>query len=191
MTHDAPLFPVSRRQMLAQSGAGFGMLGLAGVLDQQSVHAAAKAPVAPAVSIASSNPLAAKSPHHTPKAKRVIFLFMNGGPSHVDTFDPKPELVKQAGKKGPGGKWMPTPFKFANQGQSGIPVSDLYPHVSTCIDDICVIRSMYTSTPNHEPGLFMMNSGVQQPIRPAMGSWLNYGLGTENQNLPGLSLIHI
>ena len=93
MTHDAPLFPVSRRQMLAQSGAGFGMLGLAGVLDQQSVRAAAKAPVAPAVSIASSNPLAAKSPHHTPKAKRVIFLFMNGGPSHVDTFDPKPELV--------------------------------------------------------------------------------------------------
>ena len=189
MTHDAPLFPVSRRQMLAQSGAGFGMLGLAGVLDQQSVHAAAKAPVAPAVSIASSNPLAAKSPHHTPKAKRVIFLFMNGGPSHVDTFDPKPELVKQAGKKGPGGKWMPTPFKFANQGQSGIPVSDLYPHVSTCIDDICVIRSMYTSTPNHEPGLFMMNSGVQQPIRPAMGSWLNYGLGTENQNLPGFVVL--
>ena len=189
MTHDAPLFPVSRRQMLAQSGAGFGMLGLAGVLDQQSVHAAAKAPVAPAVSIASSNPLAAKSPHHTPKAKRVIFLFMNGGPSHVDTFDPKPELVKQAGKKGPGGKWMPTPFKFANQGQSGIPVSDLYPHVSTCIDDICVIRSMYTSTPNHEPGLFMMNSGVQQPIRPAMGSWLNYGLGTENQNLPGFVVV--
>jgi len=189
MTHDVPLFPVSRRQMLAQSGAGFGMLGLAGVLDQQSVHAAVKAPVAPAISIASSNPLAAKSPHHTPKAKRVIFLFMNGGPSHVDTFDPKPELVKQAGKKGPGGKWMPTPFKFANQGQSGIPVSDLYPHVSTCIDDICVIRSMYTSTPNHEPGLFMMNSGVQQPIRPAMGSWLNYGLGTENQNLPGFVVL--
>ena len=187
MMHDAPLLPVSRRQMLATSGAGFGMLGLAGVLEQQSVRAAA--PVAPAVSVAAANPLAAKAPHHTPKAKRVIFLFMNGGPSHVDTFDPKPELVKQAGKKGPGGKWMPTPFKFANQGQSGIPVSDLYPHVSTCIDDICVIRSMYTSTPNHEPGLFMMNSGVQQPIRPAMGSWLNYGLGTENQNLPGFVVL--
>ena len=181
MTHDAPWLPVSRRRMLAQSGAGFGMLGLAGVLDQQSVHAAAP--------VAAANPLAAKAPHHTPRAKRIIFLFMNGGPSHVDTFDPKPELAKQSGKKGPGGKWMPTPFKFSNQGQSGIPVSELYPHVSTCIDDICVIRSMHTSTPNHEPGLFMMNSGVQQPIRPAMGSWLNYGLGTENQNLPGFVVL--
>jgi len=190
MTYDAPLPPVSRRQMLASSGAGFGMLGLAGVLDSQSARAAvAKTPVAPQVALASSNPLAAKAPHHTPRAKRIIFLFMNGGPSHVDTFDPKPELAKQAGKKGPGGKWMPTPFQFSQQGQAGIPVSDLFPHVSTCIDDICVIRSMYTSTPNHEPGLFMMNSGVQQPIRPSMGSWLNYGLGTENQNLPGFVVL--
>ncbi len=188
MTHDASTPLVSRRQMLTSSGAGFGMLGLAGVLDQQ-VAGAAKSPVASKVAVATPNPLAAKAPHHSPKAKRVIFLFMNGGPSHVDTFDPKPELVKQAGKKGPGGKWMPTPFKFSQQGQAGIPVSDLYPHVSTCIDDICVIRSMYTSTPNHEPGLFMMNSGVQQPIRPAMGSWLNYGLGTENQNLPGFVVL--
>ena len=186
MTHDAPALPVSRRQLLATSGAGFGLLGLAGVLDQQSVRAAA---TAPAVSTGSANPLAAKPPHHTPRAKRIIFLFMNGGPSHVDTFDPKPELVRQAGKKGPGGKWMPTPFKFSNQGQSGTPVSDLFPHISTCIDDICVIRSMYTSTPNHEPGLFMMNCGVQQPLRPAMGSWLNYGLGTENQNLPGFVVL--
>ncbi|MFP6703940.1 MAG: DUF1501 domain-containing protein, partial [Planctomycetaceae bacterium] len=178
MTHDTPLPPVSRRRMLAHSGAGFGLLGLAGVLDSQAAGA-----------ITSSNPLAAKAPHHTPRAKRIIFLFMNGGPSHVDTFDPKPELARQAGKKGPGGKWMPTPFDFTNQGQSGTPVSDLFPHVSSCIDDICVIRSMYTSTPNHEPGLFMMNSGVQQPIRPSMGSWLNYGLGTENQNLPGFVVL--
>jgi len=119
----------------------------------------------------------------------VIFLFMNGGPSHVDTFDPKPELKKQAGQPGPGGKFMPSPFVFNRYGESGIEVSELYPHVGGCIDDICVVRSMYTSTPNHEPGLFMMNSGSQQPIRPSLGSWLSYGLGTENQNLPGFVVL--
>ena len=184
MTGNTMLPFVSRREMLARSGAGFGLLGLASVLDQ-----AGAAESRPTTSGISKNPLAPKQPPFTPRAKRIIFLFMNGGPSHVDTFDPKPELVRQAGKKGPGGKWMPSPFKFSKQGQSGIDVSELYPHLSTCIDEICVLRSMYTSTPNHEPGLFMMNSGIQQPLRPAMGSWLNYGLGTENQNLPGFVVL--
>ena len=116
---------------------------------------------------------------------------MNGGPSHVDTFDPKPELEKQAGKQASNGKgkYLASPFKFSRYGQSGIEVSELYPHVGKTIDDICVLRSMYTSTPNHEPGLFMMNSGSQQPIRPSLGSWLTYGLGTENQNLPGFVVL--
>lgn len=161
----------SRREMLRRAAGGFGVVGLAGTIADATAG--------------NVDPLSRREPHFRPRAKRVIFLFMNGGPSHVDTFDPKPELVRQSGKSGPGGKYMPTPFKFARHGQSGIEVSELYPHVGQCIDDICVIRSMYTSTPNHEPGLLMMQSGNQQPIRPCMGSWLTYGLGSENRNLPG------
>ena len=182
MKHDTDGFSISRRRMLTQSGAGFGWLGLAATLAEEQQLTAAP-------DIESRNPLAPKRPHFKPQAKRIIFLFMNGGPSHVDTFDPKPELVNQEGKKGPGGKWMPSPFKFSRHGQSGLAVSDLYPHVARCIDDVCVVRSMYTSTPNHEPGLFMMNSGIQQPLRPSLGSWLIYGLGTENQNLPGFVVL--
>ncbi len=175
--NDRPIHsPLNRREMLRRTGAGFGMLGLSTLLSDQ---AAAD----------STNPLAPKAPHFAPRAKRVIFLFMNGGPSHVDTFDPKPELERQAGKSGPGGKYMPSPFKFKRHGQSGIEVSEIFPHIAGCVDDMCVIRSMYTSTPNHEPGLFMMNSGVQQPIRPCLGSWLTYGLGSDNQNLPGFVVL--
>ena len=173
---------MSRREVLARTAAGFGMLGLAGVCeaDQQ-----------PLDSVGSKDPLSPKHSHFKARSKHVIFLFMNGGPSHVDTFDPKPELKKQAGKPGANGrgKYMPSPFAFSRQGESGIEVSELYPHVGKRIDDICVLRSMYTSTPNHEPGLFMMNSGSQQPIRPSLGSWLTYGLGTENQNLPGFVVL--
>ena len=131
-------------------------------------------------------------------AKRVIFLFMNGGPSHVDTFDPKPSLVKYSGQtpdvlkkngRGDGGKLMPTPFNIVRYGKCGIEATDLYPEVGSCMDDICVVRSMYTDNPNHEPALLMMNSGNMQPIRPSMGSWITYGLGTENQNLPGFITI--
>lgn len=180
MTNDSgpmQFSPFSRRRMLSSTAAGFGMLGLAGVCAAEQEQQAA-----PTIS---DSPLMPKPSHFAARAKHVIFLFMNGGPSHVDTFDPKPELVTQAGKPGPGGKYMPSPFTFKPYGQSGIEVSELYPHVGECIDDICVVRSIYTSTPNHEPGLFMMNSGTQQPIRPCLGSWLTYGLGTENQNLPG------
>ena len=173
--------PISRRDLLTRSAAGFGMLGLASVLSDERL--------ADAESTLSRDPLAPKAPHFAAKAKHLIFLFMNGGPSHVDSFDPKPELVKQAGKPGPGGNYMPSPFKFQQRGECGLPISEIFPHLGEHMDDLCVIRSMYTSTPNHEPGLFMMNSGTQQPTRPCMGSWLNYGLGTENQNLPGFVVL--
>src|SRR5207247_3836605 len=123
-------------------------------------------------------------------------LFMNGGPSHVDTFDPKPGLTEHDGEALPESvisksgrknntKLMKSQFKTEKYGEAGIEVSELYPQVGGCIDDICVLRSMYTDNPNHEPGLLLMNSGNMQPIRPSMGSWLTYALGSDNQNLPG------
>jgi len=178
----------SRRQWLSRMGTGFGTLGLASVLAQSGMLGSN------AAQAAATNPLAPRSPHFAPRAKRVIFLFMNGGPSHVDTFDPKPELEKYAGQQPEEltknyqrkvGKLFPSPFKFQKQGENGVDVSELYPHIASVIDDICVIRSMHTDIPNHEPGLLMMNSGNTQPTRPSLGSWLTYGLGTENQNLPG------
>lgn len=162
---------ISRREMLRRSGAGFGMLGLAGALQQASAN----------------EPKA----HFAPKAKRVIFLMMNGAPSHVDTFDPKPALKKHEGQK-PQGKlyrsakagFKPSPFRFEKRGESGIEISELLPNLSKSADDLCVIRSMHTNVPNHEPGLLVMASGNQQPVRPSMGSWISYGLGSENHNLP-------
>ncbi len=174
---------ISRRDMLKSSGTGLGVLGLAGLLADEAKSAPA-----------SANPLAPKVAHFPAKAKHVIHLFMNGGPSQVDTFDPKPELTKQHGKQ-PGaagkaterktGPLYKSPFTFKKYGQSGIEVSEIFPEIGSCIDDICVVRSMHTNIPNHEPGLLLMTCGNTQPIRPSMGSWLTYGLGTENQNLPG------
>ncbi len=167
----------SRREMLTRSGTGFGMLGLSSVLANEVGAAAAPDPMIP------------KQTHFPAKAKNIIFLFMNGGPSHVDTFDPKPELKKQEGKPGKGGKYMSSPYSFKRYGESGIPMSEIYPHLSECADDLCILNGMHTSTPNHEPGLLMMNSGAQQPVRPCLGSWVTYGLGTENQNLPGFVVL--
>ena len=139
-------------------------------------------------------PLAPKRPHFPARARHVIHIFANGGPSHVDTFDPKPALEKYAGKLLPvenlrterkTGAAFPSPYKFRKYGQSGIEVSEIFPHVGECIDDIAVIRSMHADVPNHEPSLLLMNCGEARLIRPSMGSWINYGLGTENQNLPG------
>lgn len=174
---------MTRRDALLTMGAGFGMLGFADVLNAgvSAVPAAA-------------NPLAPKPPHFPARAKHVIFLFLNGGPSHVDTFDPKPMLTKYDGKPMPSGNLkterktgnlLASPFKFKKCGQSGIEVSEIFPKLGECMDDVCVIRSLYTDRPNHEPSLFMMNSGEKLPGRPSMGAWITYGLGSENQNLPG------
>ena len=159
-----------------RSGMGMGALGL-GTLAQ-----------------AAGNPLSTRPPHFRPRAKRIIHLFMNGGPSHVDTFDPKPELARYAGKMLPmrnlpterkTGAALPSPFKFAQHGQSGLPVSEIFPHTAKHADEICVLRSMRADVPNHEPSLMLMNCGESLQVRPSMGSWLTYGLGSENQNLPG------
>jgi hypothetical protein len=171
-------------------GTGMGILGLAGVLNDQQLLGAA-----PANATSSTpSPLAPRPAHFPPRAKHVIHVFMNGGPSQVDTFDPRPALAKHHGKEPPKdhrstgrrvGTLMQSPFKFHRHGRSGLEVSEIFPGIASCIDDICVIRSMHTDIPNHEPSLLMMTSGETQPTRPSMGSWLTYGLGTENQNLPG------
>ena len=177
--------PLSRRDFLSRSGMGMASLGFAGLMASQGLVSAGE-------SLAS--PLAPKLPPLPAKAKRVIHLFMNGGPSHVDTFDPKPSLEKYAGKPLPRenlrterktGAAFPSPYKFQKYGQSGIEVSEIFPHVGECIDDIAVIRSMHADVPNHEPSLLLMNCGEARLIRPSMGSWVTYGLGSENQNLPG------
>jgi len=140
------------------------------------------------------NPLAPKPPHFPAKAKHVIHLFMNGGPSQVDTFDPKPALEKYVGKKLPSpnlrterptGAAFPSPFKFKKYGESGLEVSELFQHTAKHIDDIAVIRSMKAEVPNHEPSLALMNCGESRLVRPSLGSWVTYGLGSESQNLPG------
>ena len=192
----------TRREMLCRFGTGLGSLGLASLLADAlprggRVAGAAEPAAAPATG-SNPSPLAVKPSHFPAKAKRVIHLFMNGGPSQVDTFDPKPQLTKYDGQKPPNaelkterktGGLMKSPFKFAKHGQSGIEVSEIFPHIAGCVDDLCVIRSMHTNIPNHEPSLLMMNSGETQPTRPSMGSWLLYGLGTENQNLPGFVVL--
>lgn len=140
-----------------------------------------------------ANPLAPRRPHHRGRARRVIHFFLNGGPSHVDTFDPKPALDRYAGKPLPAGHLrterktgaaFPSPFAFTPYGQSGLPVSDLFPKIGKCIDDVAVVRSMKAELPNHEPSLVLMNCGDSILSRPSVGSWATYGLGTENQNLP-------
>ncbi|MCA9106598.1 MAG: DUF1501 domain-containing protein [Planctomycetales bacterium] len=142
----------------------------------------------------SVDPLAIKSPHFPVKAKRIIHLFMNGGPSHVDTFDPKPELNRRHGQELPmpnlrterkTGAAMGSPFKFQAYGESGIEVSEIFQHTARHVDKMAMIRSMKANVPNHEPSLLLMNTGDFRQTRPSMGSWMTYGLGTENQNLPG------
>ncbi len=143
---------------------------------------------------AAANPLTSRPPQFAGKAKHVIHIFANGGPSQVDTFDPKPELTKFDGKPMPGeylsterktGALMKSPYKFKRYGQCGLEVSEIFDNVGQCADDLCVIRSMHADVPNHEPSLLLMNCGEARLIRPSMGSWVTYGLGTLNQNLPG------
>lgn len=185
--------PMSRRQMLRRFASGFGMVGLAGLLAEDVVSSVLAADGAPA------NPLLVKPPQFPAKAKRIIFLFMSGGPSHVDTFDPKPRLAKDNGKPPPfekpklertkTGNLLQSPWSFKQYGHSGTAICELFPHVSTCADDLCVIRSMVADNINHNGACLQMNTGEQAFSRPSMGSWLLYGLGSENQDLPGFVVI--
>ncbi len=182
---------LTRRSFLQRMGMGMGAMGLAAVASKAGMLNAS----AETVAINSAAPLMPRAPHWPVKAKHVIHLFMNGGPSHVDTFDPKPLLNQYHGKPLPGDKSRRTerptgaafgsPYKFQKYGKSGIEVSELFKHTAESIDDIAVIRSMHADVPNHEPSLMLLNCGDSRLPRPSMGSWLTYGLGTENQNLPG------
>jgi hypothetical protein len=185
MSHKGPR-PVTRRQALCQIGNGFGMLAFASLVGE-SLATAGVLDGTQAVN-------GARALDHPARAKRVIFLFMNGGLSQVDSFDPKPMLDKYHGQPLPGGSvaterktgtLLRSPFTFKKYGQSGAEVSEIFPHVGACADDICFVRSVYTDIPNHEPSLLMMNTGHTQAGRPSLGSWLTYGLGSENKNLPG------
>ncbi len=169
----------TRRDFLARVGMGMGATALGGLFNEaQAAH----------------NPLASRPSQHFGRAKAVIHLFMNGGPSQVDTFDPKPLLTKYHGRELPmdylkterrTGAGFKSPYSFGRHGQSGLEVSEIFPHVADCADDLCVIRSMHADVPNHEPSLMLMNCGEARLVRPSLGSWVTYGLGTANQNLPG------
>ena len=184
--------PVSRRQMLRDSSAGFGGLALAALLGGRASAGESRAP---SDSAASSNPLAVKPPHFPAKAKRVIFLFMHGGPSQVDTFDYKPQLTKDDGKPLPFDKprvfssktanLLASPWSFRQHGESGAWVSELFPHVARYVDDLCLIHSMWGSNSRHGGALLELHTGSDTFVRPSMGSWITYGLGSENQDLPG------
>ncbi|MCA9265524.1 MAG: DUF1501 domain-containing protein [Planctomycetales bacterium] len=177
---DANYRPMSRREVLSRSGLGLGAIAL-GALLGDGVYAA------------KANSLDLRPTHFPRRATRVVHFFLNGGPSHVDTFDPKPALARYAGKPIPNtltterktGAAFPSPFKFQRYGESGIEVSELFARTATHMDDIAVIRSMYAQVPNHEPSLMLMNCGDSVQPRPSVGAWVLYGLGTENQNLPG------
>jgi hypothetical protein len=180
----------SRRQVLRKFANGFGMLGVAALLADEG-----RAQAAPE----GTNPLAVRVPMAPARAKRVIFLFMSGGPSHVDTFDPKPRLDRDNGQPLPfampslvrtrTSNLLRSPFAFRRHGQAGIEVSDLFPKVAGCVDDLCVIRSMVADNINHNGACLQMNTGEQAFSRPSLGSWLLYGLGSENQDLPGFVVI--
>ncbi|MGE0606370.1 MAG: DUF1501 domain-containing protein [Pirellulales bacterium] len=165
----------TRRELLCKLGGGLGVLGLGPLLTAHQAHAASAV-------------------HHPPRIKRVIHLFMNGGPFGPDLLDPKPAINENAGQRPQAvqlrtenvtGGLMPVPYKFSRHGQSGLEISELLPHLARHADDLCVIRSMHTDNPNHGPALFMMNNGSITPTRPSMGAWFLYGLGSENEDLPG------
>ena len=195
MSHHIPnpdhLF-LTRRDFVRRTGMGMGMLALGGLLGERGIFGPAGASAAEQFS--HTNPLASRKPwHFAPKAKRIIHIFLNGGASQVDTFDPKPALDKWHGKEIP--TKLPTerkttsafrsPFTFKKYGRCGMEVSELFAKTAEHVDDMCFIRSMHADVPNHEPSLLLMNCGDSRLPRPSMGSWITYGLGTENQNLPG------
>ena len=190
--------PASRRRWLQQASCGMGAFALHALLGEE-----ARADQTAQTSEGAVSPLAPRAPHFAPRAKRVIHLFMNGGPSQIDTFDPKPHFAKLDGKPLPDsvkeqlqptqrnrvGTVFHSPFEFRQYGECGMPISELYPHVAKHADDLCVIRSMQGEVANHTPGLLLMNCGHSTLPRPSMGSWLLYGLGSENQDLPGFVVL--
>ncbi len=179
---------ISRRALLKRSAVGFGSLALAALLAEDSVG-----------QTASHNPLAAKLPHFAARAKRIIFLLMSGGPSQVDTFDPKPLLTRDDGKPLPFAKprvqfnttsnLLKSPWKFRQYGESGLWVSELFPHLAERADDLCMIHSMHGTNPAHGGAMMKLHTGSDNFIRPSIGSWVSYGLGTENSNLPAFVTI--
>ena len=187
MKHHAPNpehLALTRREFLCRCGMGMGSLAFASLFGGSLADANEVSP----------NPLLPKEPHFYGKAKHVIHIFANGGASHVDTFDPKPALDRYAGKNLPTenlrterktGAAFPSPFKFSKYGKSGIEVSEIFQNVGECVDDMAIIRSMHADVPNHEPSLMLMNCGEARLVRPSLGSWVTYGMGTLNQNLPG------
>src|SRR5688572_7791549 len=179
---------VTRRDFLCKCGMGMGALSLAALFGETSLL------LPSALAAEGINPLTPKPPHFPGKAKRVVHFFLNGGPSHVDSFDPKPMLEKYAGKPLPGeyikterktAGAMPSAFKFRKYGQSGLEISDMFPQIGAHADELCLVRSMKAEVPNHEPSLMLMNCGNSVLSRPSLGSWTTYGLGTQNANLPG------
>lgn len=182
---DSTAAMIHRRSMLQQTALGLGGLGLASLLHSQGMSGGLAGP--------SSDVMSVREPHFPGKAKRVIHFFLNGGPSHVDTFDPKPMLEKYAGQPVPNnltterktGAAFPSPFRFRRYGESGLEISELFEKTAAHADDMAVIRSMYAQVPNHEPSLMLMNCGDSVQARPSVGAWVLYGLGVENQNLPG------
>ena len=183
--------PISRRAMFRHSVGGLGGLGVAALLAEESRLIAAERP---------ASPLAPKQPHLTPRARRVILLFMKGGPSHLDTFDPKPRLASDHGKPPPFklslsfdpsgyGGLMKSPFTFRRYGQSGIAISELFPNVARHADDLCLIRSMVGDGLDHGAAVLQLFTGTINFTRPSVGAWILYGLGTENQSLPGFIVI--
>src|SRR5262245_18627076 len=188
---------LSRRELLAQAGGGAGLLALAALLaDERLLATSSAAETSGSAADPRLNPLAAKKSHFPAKAKSVIWLFMNGGPSQVDTWDYKPELEKRDGKELEGfdkntgfftaqvGPVMRSPFKFAQYGKSGAWVSEIFPQMAEHVDEMAIVRSCYTRSNNHSPALFMMNTGTTRMCYPSVGSWVTYGLGSESLNLP-------
>ncbi len=180
---------MTRREALRRVGNGFGMMALAGMLGRSMSAAEIVAP---------DGSMGVAALDYPQKVKRVIFLFMNGGMSAIDTFDPKPMLDKYDGQPLPGdaikterrtGELMKSPFTFKKYGECGMDVSEIWPHLGEVADDIAWVRSVYTEIPNHEPSCLMLNTGANQAGRPSMGAWITYGLGTMNQNLPGFVVL--
>src|SRR5207247_9916023 len=172
------------RDVLRQAANGFGAAAVAALFHDQGRS-----------QTSSTNPLAPRAPHFHAKAKSVIFLYMDGGPSQMDTFDPKPRLDREHGQPprfrveptqfNNNGNVMKSPWRFRQRGQSGIPVSDLFPYVAECVDDLAIVRSMTSNFSEHTNANYFLHSGHGQQVRPSVGAWVTYGLGSECENLPG------